>query len=170
MSDTGTKLPLAIATVLASNVCASIIGESHVVGSVRRRKPEVGDIEVMVRQGAAVKLNVSPGGLYGGEWETIKGGGEKWKFWQLRHSKRGYVLDLYRFDENNRGSIMLIRTGPAEFSRRFVMELRERGLRHEDGYVRSSAEPVGDAIVPCPLEKDAFALAGMEWVEPEDRG
>ena len=168
MSETGTRLHLADADRIAAEVQSQIEGESIVAGSVRRRRETVGDIEILVRHGAAVRLNVSPGGLYGGEWETVKGGGERWKFWQLRH-RDGYVLDLYRFDDLNRGSMLLIRTGPAEFSRRFVMELRALGMRHEDGYVRSNAEPVGDAIVPCPLEKDAFALAGMKWVEPEDR-
>jgi len=183
VSTTGTRLDLADADRIAGAVRAQIDGESIVAGSVRRRCPTVGDVEVLVHAAATVRLDVAAGGLYPGlysyrgAWETIRGGHvcndpthrQSWKQWQLRDRTGAITLDLYRFDDFNRGSMLLIRTGPAAFSKRFVTELRRRGLRHEGGYVRSSAEPVGEAIVPCPLEKDAFALAGMAWVEPEDR-
>lgn len=73
-------------------------------------------------------------------------------------------LDLFRFDVLNRGSIMLIRTGPWEFSRRFVVSLRRNGLVHERGYVRRNGRVTG-----CPDEQTAFELAGMKYLEPEKR-
>lgn len=147
-------------------VCDQIHGEAHIVGSVRRRMPDVGDIEILLNRSAAVRLDVGRD-LFPGEWETIKGGRSDWKYWQLRHVQTGHVLDLYRFDHLNRGSQMIIRTGPADFSKRFVSCLRDRGYRHEGGYVRTDD---GDKVlVSCSTEVIAFKLAAMECRAPEDR-
>lgn len=162
MSETGTRLTLHDADLIAANVQAAILGESIVAGSVRRRRPEVGDIEMLVHRHAAVRLSVREG-LYPGEWESVKGGGLDWSYWQLQHAN-GYKLDLFRFDDNNRGSILLIRTGPWQFSKQFVIALRRRGFRHEGGYVKNDR-----GIVPCPDEATAFRLAGMPFVAQQDR-
>lgn len=177
MSETGTRLKWAEAARIACEIQGQIEGESHVVGSIRRNKPEVGDIEIMVHRNAVVRLDVSGPGLFvsGHPWISVKGGKSGWKYWQLQH-RDGYVLDLYGFDDLNRGSIMLIRTGPADFSRGFVMCLHDEGLRHDGGYVRylrapsdrPGPRPAG-TIVSCPDERTAFELAGMKWIEPEDR-
>ena len=167
MSATGIRLPLDEAQGIALGILAQINGEAHVVGSVRRLKSLVGDIEIAVHVDAAVDLSVGEGPLLPGAYETVKGGGKRWKYWQLRHVAQGYVVDLFRFDDMNRGSIMLIRTGPRDFSRWFVTAMLSQGLRHEGGYVRQD-RPEG-CIVPCPTEREAFALAGMTWTEPENR-
>lgn len=59
----------------------------------------------------------------------------------------------------------MIRTGPWEFSRDFVVSLRKHDLRHEDGYIRRGWE-----VVPCAVERVAFDLAGMPYIEPWYRG
>ena len=165
MSITGARLALADADRIAAGILAQIDGEAHVVGSVRRRKPTVGDIEIMVHREAKLRLPVTDG-LWPGQFAGVKGGLGDWRYWQLRHHD-GWMLDLYRFDDLNRGSIMLIRTGPAEFSKLFVMKLRDRRLVHADGYVRTAC-PNGE-LAACPDERTAFDLAGMAWVEPEER-
>jgi DNA polymerase/3'-5' exonuclease PolX len=101
----------------------------------------------------------------------LKGGPHKtasapWRYWQLRQRKSGIHVDLFRFDDYNRGSMMLIRTGPADFSRRFVMVLRDHNMRHDDGYI---IEIDSDDTVPCPTEESAFILAGLDYIEPEKR-
>jgi DNA polymerase/3'-5' exonuclease PolX len=162
----GTRLALPAAVDLANDITSQIRGEAHVVGSIRRRKPTVGDIEIAVHVDAEVSLDVAEGGMFPGEYATVKGGGKPdWRYWQLRHLD-GYMLDLFRFDDQNRGSIMLIRTGPAAFSKHWVTALREIGLRHEGGYVKHVRE---GRVIPCRTEQDAFALAGMEYVEPWER-
>ena len=166
MSLTGTRLALADADRIAAGILAQIDGEAHVVGSVRRRRPTVGDIEIMVHRDATGSLLDVGSGLWPGDYQSMKGGPTGWRFWQLRH-RDGWMLDLYRFDDLNRGSIMLIRTGPAEFSKLFVMKLRDRRLVHADGYVRTAC-PNGE-LAACPDERTAFDLAGMAWVEPEER-
>ena len=165
MSTTGTRLALDSARRLAQELMHCIDGESHVVGSIRRRRPDVGDIEILVHARAEVNIPVGCGGLMPDVYETVRGGKGKWKYWQIAHTRQGFKVDLFRFDEKNRGSIMLIRTGPADFSRYFVVALKRRGLRHEGGYIRDKS----NNIVACPNEKFAFALAGTKWLEPEDR-
>lgn len=166
MSATGKRMKRDEADLIARTVVNDIIGEALAVGSIRRRAAEVGDIEIALHVNAVVALPIGVGPLLPGAFETIKGGGKRWRYWQLRNVAEGFVIDLWRFDDLNRGSITLMRTGPENFSYRFVMALRRRGLRHHEGYVRNLA---GEAIVPCPTEQDAFFLAGMQWIEPEDR-
>ena len=167
MSATGTKLLLADARAIADDLLSMIRGEAFVVGSIRRGEPEVGDIELAVYVNAVVDIPVGIGGLLPDAYETIKGGRKHWKFWQIRNVERGHVVDLYRFDDLNRGSITLMRTGPASFSKQFVTALRSQGYRHHEGYVRYLADD--GSLVRCDHELVAFALAAMEWVEPEDR-
>ena len=166
MSLTGT-LALADARVIADEVLSMIRGKAFVVGSIRREKPEVGDIEIAVHVDAAVDLPVGIGGLLPDAYETVRGGKKGWKYWQVRNVARGHVVELYRFDDQNRGSITLIRTGPAHFSKQFVTSLRCFGLRHYDGYVRYLDDK--GSIIPCPSEGVAFRLARMRWIEPKDR-
>lgn len=165
MSATGTRLPLNEARRLAGLVQDCIKGETYVVGSIRRMKADVGDIEIIVHSDAAIDIPIGCGVLMPGTYETVKGGKKDWRYWQIRNVKDGFNVDLFRFDDLNRGSIMLIRTGPAEFSKRFVNCLRRRGLKHADGYVRDNA----GLLVPCPTEEIAFKLAGLQWVKSEDR-
>ena len=165
MSTTGTRIPLDHARRLAQSLTDCIDGESHVVGSIRRRKPDVGDIEILVHADAAVEIPVGCGTLMPDEYQTVRGGKRDWKYWRIVHTRQRFTVDLFRFDDDNRGSIMLIRTGPADFSRCFVVALKRRRLRHVSGYIRDKC----GSIVSCPTEKFAFALAGMSWLEPEDR-
>ncbi len=163
MSATGTRMPLELASRYAEDARALIDGETIVAGSIRRKRADVGDIELLVHVDAHVRLPVHEG-LFDGDFETIKGGKPLWKFWQLRHRERDYVLDLYRFDDLNRGSILLIRTGPAQFSQRWVTELRRHGLEHRDGYVRGVS-----GVWACPSERDAFNYTQWPETPPEDR-
>ena len=166
MSGIGTRLQLADATRIVFDVLSMIHGEAFVVGSVRRGVERVGDIEIAVHANASVDIPAGVGPLLPGAYETVKGGRKDWKYWQRRHVADGYVVDLYRFDDMNRGSITLIRTGPADFSRKFVTLLRGQGLRHHEGYVRSLDD---GSLVRCDHERVAFAQAAMRWVDPEDR-
>lgn len=164
--STGTRMPLGVATDRAYYVLDHITGEATIVGSIRRKKPDVGDIEILVHRDAQVELPVQVG-LYAGAFVTVKGGGRGWKYWQIEHLSDGWRCDLFRCDDDNRGSLMLIRTGPRDFSQRYVMALtKHAGLVHRDGYVRM---PDSGTVVPCPTEHKAFSLAGMRYIEPEGR-
>ena len=169
MSTTGTRLRLADALAMAKEIGKQIDGEAYAVGSVRRQKPDVGDIEILVHENARINLDVSVGSLFPADYESIKGGPSKrrdWKYWQLLHVASGVTIDLFRFDRANKGSMMLIRTGPAEFSQRFVTALKHHGLCHTEGHVYHLG---GGPLVPCETEREAFQLARMKYIEPERR-
>lgn len=67
------------------------------------------------------------------------------------------------------GLILAIRTGPADFSKRFMTSrlyggLLPPGLRVSDGQVWEAGKSI-----PIPEEDDWFALLGMNTPRPEDR-
>ncbi|HEX8276072.1 MAG TPA: hypothetical protein VF615_25770 [Longimicrobiaceae bacterium] len=64
------------------------------------------------------------------------------------------------------GSILAIRTGPAELGR-FVMErFKRRGLRHVNGHLENAET---GALVPTATEEDYFAAAGLPCLPPQRR-
>lgn len=64
------------------------------------------------------------------------------------------------------GTLLAIRTGPAEYSKALVTKLRERGLRCEGGRVLRDDD---GAEVPTPEERDFFEACGVPYVEPRER-
>lgn len=162
--SSGERLARADAVKLAERVVDEIDGETIVAGSIRRGLPTVGDVEILVHRDAVVRLPVGSG-LFASDYESLVGGGAKWKLWRLRHRETSAIVDLYRFDDLNRGSILLIRTGPASFSKRWVTELREHGYAHKDGYVRNEK----GRVVECPNETTAFYLTNWPEIRPQER-
>lgn len=174
MSGTGKRLSLGEAEKLAAEIINQIDGEAYVVGSIRRKKVDVGDIEILVHIDATISLDVGLGPMYPGEYKTLKGGQRlgalvPWRYWKLRQHESGIHVDIWRCDDDNRGSQMIIRTGPVEFSKRFVNELKRYGMCHKDGYMYDVDPDDDDLIHPCGSERVAFHCAQMPWTEPENR-
>lgn len=79
---------------------------------------------------------------------------------------RGFNHEINIADEMNWGSILTIKTGPAEFSHRLVVLLRDNGWRNHLCYVR----PIdADTIIPVATEDEFFKYAGLNWTPPEMR-
>lgn len=84
-------------------------------------------------------------------------------------------IEIYRYDtdatKTNRGWIELMRTGPADFGKWFLMkwhdkwQLRPDRSASVDGYLRDEYE----AIVPVATEKEAFEKCGIAYVAPDQR-
>jgi len=81
---------------------------------------------------------------------------------------RGMTHEIYLADADNFGSQMVIRTGPAAFSRHVVTELRRCGLKHEGGRVIDCSKAI-DPVIPTPTEQALFDLIGLKYREPKDR-
>lgn len=142
----------------------------EIAGSIRRRKPEVGDIEVVcipkvVRVGLFGDLvERSPGYCrIVDQWERIKGRSDG-KYTQ-RRLPDGITLDLFTATVENWGLILAIRTGSAEYSHN-VLATRwvRRGYVSKDGMLHR-----GDETVVVREERDLFDLIGVPWVDPERR-
>jgi len=164
------RWPLAEAQKIASEVLEQLkphCKRIEIAGSIRRKKPGVGDIEVV-----AVPLPYSTGLLEDGlaavvnKWEKVKGELEygKTKYTQ-RILPEGIKLDLFFAEEGNWGSIFAIRTGSAEYSHQILAKGWVRqGFKSEGGYLFRD----GDKY-EVPEEKDLFRMIGIPYTEPENR-
>jgi len=145
-----------------------------IAGSVRRKRPEVKDIEIVALPklqqatnlfGEAVKTYDLLDGV-SGLGRFIKSG-PKYKQIAL---PEGINLDLFCvIPPAQWGYLFAIRTGPAEFSKRLVTARKFRG------WLPSHAKPVdgvimsGKRIIEMPEEQDLFGFCGLPFVKPEDR-
>lgn len=151
-----------------SDAIAPLVVRAKCVGSVRRRKPLVGDIEFVVEPHLDRDMfgDVTPAlddlkreVLNWSEW--VKGGD---RYWQVRDifGIEGLKLDLFIcWPPAEWGSTVAIRTGPPSLSQWCVTQIRSRtGVGHEKGHCPG---------YPTPTEGDFFALAGIDTPPPHLR-
>jgi DNA polymerase/3'-5' exonuclease PolX len=162
----------------------------EIAGSIRRRKPTVGDIEI-------IAIPKWPPNMFGvrepsDEWDSelderldqiIADGylkplnhigrkvGERWSHRKFETYIRGLNLDLFLAEPDNYGMIKLIYTGPKEFGRKIVTPQPHGylppGLAVANGF-RLYQVP-GPRQIETPEEADAFAALGLDFIEPENR-
>ena len=162
-----------------------------VAGSVRRLKPEVKDLEIVV----SPKLTVEPGlaiDLFGAapdipvdmptqlldalytlretgilEYDRrIKRDGAKYKRFIVNP---GTDRSIALADRHNFGNILALRTGNSEFSKALVTTRRAGGLMpghlvQKEGYLWRDGE-----CIDCPTEEIFFSHLGIRWIEPQFR-
>jgi DNA polymerase/3'-5' exonuclease PolX len=148
----------------------------ELAGSIRRGKPDVKDIEIVAMPiiheqrdlfntltGTYSEFDLIDFTRYG---RIIKGG-QRYKQIEL---PEGIKLDLFIvLPPAQWGAIMLIRTGPADFSH-WIMKERRRGggmpghLKQKDGALWQ-----GKRLIETPTEHDYFAALGLDYVEPSQR-
>jgi DNA polymerase/3'-5' exonuclease PolX len=88
------------------------------------------------------------------------------RYIKLRETVIGIQIDLFVVRPPAEwGPIFAIRTGSADFSRRLVTSLRNRGMRCEGGRVLDR----NNRLVSCPEEKDFFKAAGVPLIDPAKR-
>jgi DNA polymerase/3'-5' exonuclease PolX len=168
----------------------------EVGGSVRRLRPEVGDIELVCIPKVESVSIPREGDLFGGEdgasfnllWKALDGflegdalrgyltKGEKSRAfnWPVRGDDSevlGHVrVDVYTTTPEGWGWIYLVRTGSADFSRSVAGALKARGFRAEAGRIY---HVVNDEIhgppIGTPEEEDVFRLIGRDYVAPAAR-
>lgn len=102
-------------------------------------------------------------------------GTHRWREKYRGVSFRGFAHELFTATAENWGLILLIRTGPAEYSREVVDRLRARGTPSAEGYIRQPPAP-GQVVKeedrqvhPAGSEREVLTLAGMPWLEPWER-
>lgn len=142
-----------------------------IAGSVRRRKPQVKDIEIVCIPRKA------PVDLFGDEMQTDAAFCELVNQWPAvrgkptgKYTQRtlpdGIALDLFMATPENWGVIYAIRTGSAEFSHRVLAGRWCRlGYTSVAGILRDRR----GHRVEAREERDLFKLLGIAWVEPECR-
>lgn len=174
--STGPRIPLQEALEIAQEVSARLTpltARLKCVGSVRRQKETVGDIEFLAEpvmhgdlfDGQTPVLDPIRSELYSmGTW--VKGGDRMMQITDL-FRRPGLKLDLFLVHPPSAwGSQLAIRTGPADMGHYVVTACRSRGFRHDNGYAQRL--DTGERV-PTDTEEEFFALAGVECVPPPER-
>ncbi|MGV3617977.1 MAG: hypothetical protein ACO1SV_21840 [Fimbriimonas sp.] len=189
--SSGPRISLDQADVLAYRLI-QILGPTceriQVAGSIRRRKREVGDVELLMipklesaaenlfgeseaqvnRQFELVNTLVAEGVL---EDRLDKNGhrarGERYQ----RVTFEGTPVDLFCcLPPAEWGYILMLRTGPAEFNERIVCPRVKNGTVLQIGQeFRDGALWDRGLKVATPEEEDLFDYLGIPWIAPEDR-
>ena len=154
----------------------------EIVGSVRRRKAECGDMELLCVP------KTEPCGLLG--MPTIdmcsvkiqslmrqhkldfrlnsKGSrvyGPKNKL--LTHVASGFPVDIFSTDEEGWATAMVIRTGSKSNNIRIAMAAKKKGWKfnaYGSGFTKED-----DSKVICKIEKEVFEDVGLKYLEPWER-
>jgi len=176
MSD-GTKHPRERALIAAQTIVDFIRPAClrvEIAGSLRREKPEVGDIEIV----AIPKYSID---LFGGQFysaavvgEILRRAGFEMDKDGENHKKFFYVsaqiwIDLFLTTPEQFGLIFMIRTGSADFSRSMVTPRQQGGRMPSNLKVAGGRAWSGGQALDTPEEIDVFKLWGMRFVEPRNR-
>jgi DNA polymerase (family 10) len=190
------RVPLAQAEAVAEAALALLAPACErveVAGSIRRRKADVGDVELV----AVPKLEPVTDlfGAVTGQRDLLhercaallaegvfahrlgvdgkRSFGPKSKRLRFTHDGAPFPLDLFVVTPPAQwGAVFTIRTGPGDFSKRLVTSrlqypgygLMPAGMREHEGSLWDGGRPV-----PTPEEGDFFAALGLAWLPPELR-
>ena len=169
MSSTTDRIPRDMAEVIAARVVAKLRPHCEridVAGSIRRRRPTIGDIEIVCipKPYDATPLFRSGFAKVVEQWEKVKG--ELPCKYSQRLLPEGIKLDLFMPDPNGYGLQLAIRTGSAQWSHHVLAATWVKaGFRSEGGLLRDYA----GRVVVTKSERALFDLIGLPWVAPEDR-
>ena len=191
--STGDRIPLAEAARDADAFRALFAGAYErwvVAGSVRRRAPDVGDIEhvVQTQRGevrtagemfpreaplvhhqldAMLAAGTIAKALYGATQATRWGDRLRGVVW------RGRRHEIFFGDDRNFYAQLVIRTGPAGFSEALVTRMRAIGLYSQGGDTEATRGYVASqrdgSIRTVTSEEDYFGLCGTPYIPPEGR-
>jgi DNA polymerase/3'-5' exonuclease PolX len=164
------KIPLEEARRIAQKYVSLLSPHAErieIAGSIRRGKPEVGDIEIV----AIPEKVMDMFGIACGYWEfslpckLIKGG-DRYKQFEL---PEGLYLDLFVvIPPAQWGVIFALRTGSAEFSHRLVSP-RPWGYLPEGYYVKDGCLYCDGELIPTPEEEDFLKVCGVAHKSPAER-
>ncbi len=139
----------------------------EIAGSIRRKKPEVKDIEIV-----AIPLPYENNGMFVSGiaeivngWQKVKGElGPECKYTQ-RVLPEGIKLDLFFATKENWGWIYALRTGSSDYNFRYLEAMKRKGYRAVNGEILNQwLKPV---IVGT--EESFFDTIDLDFVPPEHR-
>lgn len=163
----------------------------EIAGSLRRRRPFVGDIEVVaVPKFERPVMGQTPAECWDwsaldhllAQWDRakqidiLKGGklrGRDRKYTQfafVSNAGQQYTVDLFlQPDPATWGVNLMIRTGSQEFSQRMVTPKAKGGLMPDELHVADARVWRGPEALATPEERAVFELWGIPYVRPEER-
>lgn len=146
----------------------------EIAGSIRRQKPDVGDIELLcipryINGADALDLklrSLMAAGILAHRL-TRRGShvyGAKNKL--LLHQPSGIGVDIFSTTEECWPVALVVRTGSAEMNKRIASAALRRGYRFH-AYGRGFSTPTGEII--CRSEQEVFEAVGLPYMEPWGR-
>jgi DNA polymerase/3'-5' exonuclease PolX len=164
-----------LATEIAERVRATLAPyctRIEIAGSIRRRRPQVHDIEIVaIPQRVCVQVDLFTRGevvhptfcQLVARWPALKGRADG-RYTQ-RRLPEGIALDLFMPRPESWGLILAVRTGSSVYSHEILAKgWVAAGYHSVDGVLRR-----GHLSVHVPEERDLFALIGLPWCEPWER-
>ena len=149
----------------------------EIAGSIRRRKPKVGDIELLCIPkygGLSCHIDLLDQELIDLMHATILGYrfnklgsrtyGTKNKL--MVHIPSGIGIDIFSTDERCWPVALVVRTGGAESNRRIAMAAIKKHW-HLQAYGAGFSTPDGDVV--CKSERDVFEFVDLPYQEPWER-
>jgi len=146
-----------------------------IAGSIRRRKPDPGDIELLCipkyNAGIIDQLDGVIGLLIGQEilglrrnklGSTIYGPKNK----LLVHLESGIGVDVFSTTQEQWPVALFVRTGGKETNKEIAARALARGLRFH-AYGRGFTTPNGEIV--CHSEREVFEAVGFGYLEPWER-
>lgn len=144
---------------------------AEIAGSIRRRKPEVKDIEIVAiakpyERGLLRDLYESDLATVINQWEKVKG---EMIYGKIKNTQRilpeGIKLDLFFATPENWGLIYAIRTGSADYSHMALARGWVRqGYRSKGGYLMKDGVQINVFE-----EEDLFRLIKIPFIAPQYR-
>jgi len=142
----------------------------EIAGSIRRQKPDVGDIELlvipradyldkmlndlMVQNILAMRLNKRGSRTYGPKNKLMV------------HPPSGMGVDIFSSTEENWGMALFVRTGPKEWNIKAMSRFRQLGMQ---GHAYGGVTLPNGITFACPTEVIVFNLLGWPYTPPEKR-
>lgn len=137
--------------------------KAQTCGSVRRQRPEVGDLDIIV-DGPLGLLRSSAAAGAGFRW--VEGGDEKATLaYEPTGARFAIQINILRTGPERWGAAMLYFTGPAGYNIAYRARAKRMGmLLNENGLFR-----LGQCIA-SKTEEDIYKALGKKYKSPEDRG
>ncbi|MDP2662775.1 MAG: hypothetical protein Q8R28_18830, partial [Dehalococcoidia bacterium] len=185
---TKNRIPLADALLVANGLRTNLAPSSEymvIAGSIRRRRPDIGDIELLyvprfepIGQSnlfgkmemadlvdVELRRMMTQGVL--GKRLNVNGNpigyGDRNK--ALVHVASGIGVDIFSTTAEYWGMALVVRTGPAEWNQAMMTAFLRRGMQ---GHAYAGVSRGGKEI-ECPTEESVFALLGLPYLEPWER-
>lgn len=178
------RLPLAQAERLARKIrdeLAPWCSQIEIAGSIRRRRPDCGDIDLVVLPGCAAHVGRITERC--GRHAQLVKDGEQYKVYRLAN---GFQLDLWFAHDGevtqedllerpretapgNFGVLLLARTGSARFNVWFAQECHRKGYHFNPHRGIQALPDKGSRVIAATEEMDLFEALGIHYIKPEDR-
>jgi DNA polymerase/3'-5' exonuclease PolX len=182
------KFPAPLAADVATKIISELAPSCERIcfaGSLRRRKSEVGDIEILYIPKTAIvteqHLFGEPANLTNraiaaletigllSRRKNIKGNeafGDRIKL--MIHPASGIPVDLFSTTTEAWHNYLVCRTGGAASNTRIASLARSRGYKWEP-YSAGFVDPSDGRVFAMPSERDVFRFVGLDYEEPWER-